>query len=244
MSRQVFDTPIPRDHGFRIRRVLARSLSTWSCNVLPFTAVAAIVYAPILVYAFWVLEQPFNLARLESVDRWLLLGPLMLEPIVAGLIAHAVLRQHRGKPTGVLEAIGEAARQFLPLLAVTLVGAILVSVGVFALVIPGLIIYFAFFVAGPVAAIEKTGIGEAFGRSAELTNGHRLKLFGVVLVIGLMTYASSQWLASAARSVTTLEDLKLYIAIYYLFILNISTLRAVVRASSYVELAGDDVPTS
>jgi hypothetical protein len=66
----------------------------------------------------------------------------------------------------------------------------------------------------------------------------------VVLVIGLMTYASSQWLASAARSVTTLEDLKLYIAIYYLFILNISTLRAVVRASSYVELAGDDVPTS
>jgi len=230
------------DTEFQLPRVLARGLSAWSCNVLPFTAIAALLYSPILVYAFWALQGPLDVARLENVDHWLLLGPAFLEPILAGLIAKAVLRQHRGKPTGVMEAIGEAARELVPLLGVTIVSALLVGIGCVAMVLPGLILYFVYWVAGPVAAIERPGIMAALRRSLALTRGHRLKLFGLVLLVGIVAFTANKMLLSSVKTATDVGEVKAHIAVYYLILINMVTIRAVFRAASYVELAGDAEP--
>jgi hypothetical protein len=103
-------------------------------------------------------------------------------------VAMGVLRDLReGRPAS---SAGELCRRALPPLpAATLVG-LLASVAVIGatllLVIPALYLVTIWAVLLPVVVVERPGVFDAFGRSRQLVRGNGWKVFGIVLLLGLI----------------------------------------------------------
>ena len=53
--------------------------------------------------------------------------------------------------------------------------------GIALLIVPGLIFYGRYVLAAPIADIDRTGVREAFRRSAALTKGHRIAVTAILL---------------------------------------------------------------
>jgi hypothetical protein len=56
-------------------------------------------------------------------------------------------------------------------------------IGFILLFIPGLMLITQWFVAVPVCMVERIGAWQSLKRSAELTKGHRWKVFGIILLL-------------------------------------------------------------
>ena len=60
-------------------------------------------------------------------------------------------------------------------------------VGFMLLFVPGLILITMWFVAVPICIVERRGPWQSLVRSGELTKGHRWKIFGIILVLYLVS---------------------------------------------------------
>jgi hypothetical protein len=109
------------------------------------------------------------------------LGDVFYTGVVAGIVA-----EHR---TGARRELANIART-LPygrLVAVDVLFALLVGVGVIALIVPGVIAFTWFVLAAPVVEIEGRGVRHAFGRSRALVRGNFwpvLSLLAPVVIVG------------------------------------------------------------
>ncbi len=87
-----------------------------------------------------------------------------------------------------------------PLLVTAALAGIAVSVGLLLLVVPGVLLYVTWAAAAPVAAMERSGPPGALARSARLTRGHRGRIFGMTLLILIITFAIEVLVSSAAQA--------------------------------------------
>ena len=76
----------------------------------------------------------------------------------------------------------------LPLILAGLLVGIIVAIGFVLLIVPGLIALTIFAVVAPVIVLERKGVVGALGRSRELVKGNGMQVFGVIVVIFLMTF--------------------------------------------------------
>lgn len=86
-------------------------------------------------------------------------------------------------------SVSEAFRRLGPVLWVSLLGSLGITIGFVFLAIPGIFLNLMWWVLIPPMVVEDVPSGEAFGRSAYLTEGNRWRLFGlwlIFLVIGLV----------------------------------------------------------
>jgi len=81
------------------------------------------------------------------------------------------------------DALRKSFSRLLPLTALALVMGTAVTIGLFVATAPGLFLYCVWAVATPAMVEERLGIGGALGRSWELTDGERLKVFAIVLIL-------------------------------------------------------------
>ncbi|WP_174300955.1 hypothetical protein [Caulobacter sp. S45] len=108
--------------------------------------------------------------------------------LLASLLVYAALSwraverlQGRAATPG---AMLEAAFRALPvLIAVAILGYFAIVFATLLLIFPALMLATAWLVVVPAAACEKTGVFRTFGRSAELTKGHRWAVFWLLVVL-------------------------------------------------------------
>jgi hypothetical protein len=112
---------------------------------------------------------------------WVLLGPL-----VSALHVHAAADVREGRKP----ELGAVAMRGIRVLPVVVAAAIMsglgIALGLLALIVPGVILYFRWFVVAQVAAIDNEGWLEALRGSRQLTAGHYLDIFLFVLYLGLI----------------------------------------------------------
>lgn len=89
------------------------------------------------------------------------------------------------------------------LLVVGLVVGIVVIVGFFLLIIPGVVLLTLWWVAAPVVVIERPEGLKALGRSRELVSGNGLRVFAVVFLLLIVVAAVVFGLTLAAESAGT-----------------------------------------
>ncbi|MCK6459488.1 MAG: hypothetical protein L6Q95_06295 [Planctomycetes bacterium] len=188
--------------------VLARSFPIWGRNVLSFSLLNVIAYAPLLVYG--VFAFPTRRGALPLADHAdfmsysavLALGACLVSYIAPLAVIHGVLEQLRGRPASFAGCLRVYLTRLLPSLGVGLVvgflaflfffvGAAFVGlvgqaldapvVALLAL-LPPAFVGCMYWVAVPVAAAERHGILDTLRRSAELTRGSRSAIFVVVLL--------------------------------------------------------------
>jgi ABC-type multidrug transport system fused ATPase/permease subunit len=89
----------------------------------------------------------------------------------------------------------------LPLIGAGILSGLGIGIGLFLLVVPGLILLTIWAVIAPVIVVERSGVIDAFGRSRELVRGNGWQVFGVILVAFLIAAAAGIVFSLIATSI-------------------------------------------
>jgi hypothetical protein len=73
--------------------------------------------------------------------------------------------------------------RFFPVILLALLMGVLFMLGFMLLIVPGLILITMWFVSTPACVVERTGPWTSLKRSAALTKGHRWKIFGLMILL-------------------------------------------------------------
>ncbi len=178
-----------RQEKVQIARVLGRTFKTPQGSLAPL-ALAALV----LVAAPQFASQHYlggAGSTLVGDYRWPLHGGLMLlstatAALLHGLVIRVCLDRLLERDVSVGEAIATVLPRTVSLIAVGILTAILVALGAFLLLIPGIILYIGWSVAS--AAVVQDGLSTvpAMKRSWHLTRGNRWRIFGLFVLVGIL----------------------------------------------------------
>ncbi|VTU00964.1 Uncharacterized protein OS=Haliangium ochraceum (strain DSM 14365 / JCM 11303 / SMP-2) GN=Hoch_3130 PE=4 SV=1 [Gemmataceae bacterium] len=169
--------------------VLDRGLKLLFARLPVFYAINLMVLAPVLVLA---LAVPFlvDVARPEAAIGGLLalglaalLCVVVLQPIGTAAILHIIMQEYRGKSASIGDALSFAFTRFGALLGTSILVGVLVVVGFICCIIPGVYLYVSYIFVAQVVVLERLSGGAALGRCQKLIEGHRGRVFGVVLLV-------------------------------------------------------------
>jgi hypothetical protein len=165
---------------FRIGGVLSRTAAILSRNFATFFIVMAIASLPMLLF----LDGPTVAAgnpflRLSAAK---LIVSLMLSALGGAIVVYGAVQDLRSCAFSLGESFQVAANRFIPVMRVTVCATFLSLLGSVLLVVPGLILATMWFVAIPACVVERSGVFASMGRSRQLTEGHRRKIFGMMMM--------------------------------------------------------------
>lgn len=143
--------------------------------------------AQILVLPFThpeVVGQPTPEQALERLLASLvfLLVTVILGPIQQGASILLVAGSFTGDQPTIGASLRLSLRKFLPLLGLSFAVTLILTLGLMALVVPGVMWFTWYFVASPALVVEDLSVGAAMTRSKELSAGWRWKILGFLIV--------------------------------------------------------------
>jgi hypothetical protein len=173
---------------FRVGPVISRSFSLLFRHFLMFFLVTLVALSPLLL----IRQVAQSGDAVDPTQALITLGVSFLLLMVLSMLSTAVILQGafqdmRKRPINLLESLKVAFRRFFPLIVLAILETVLLMLGIIALVVPGLILYTMWLVAVPACVVERTGPWRSLRRSQELTKGHRWKIFGLFLVLVLIS---------------------------------------------------------
>lgn len=177
----------PEAGALDIGQVIQDIIAVLRRNWAPFLSLAAI-----LIGIPAVLTGLVNVTVIEAEDwgHWPNLAFAGLIRLVSSLILQAALiygavADLNGKRPTVAQCLSVGLNDFLPVFAIGLLLGLAVLVGCILLVVPGIIIAVMWCVAVPAFVAEGTPVMQSFGRSSELTEGNRLRIFALFVIFVL-----------------------------------------------------------
>jgi hypothetical protein len=173
--------PVPRfqESDFRVGNVFNRAFALTVRNFLPFCTLTAITALPALYLSRGALEGG---ADMGMQFLGMAIG-YVLALLSQAVLAHGAFEDLRGRPVRIFTSVGIGLGRLLPLLVIAVSLGLLYMLGIIALIVPGLIVLTAYYVATPACVIERIGPFKSMGRSLDLTKGHRWKIFGIMVVM-------------------------------------------------------------
>ena len=111
---------------------------------------------------------------------------------------HGYVESAFGRPVSLANCFSAGLAKLLPVLLLLILWSLAVWLGLVLLIIPGLILIAMWSVAIPALVTENLPVMQSFGRSRALTRGHRLAIFGVLLLAVVVMYAAVFAVAGAA----------------------------------------------
>jgi hypothetical protein len=167
------------ESDFNVGRVINRTTTVLSRHFMIFFIVAAVAYLPTLLL-MKVADDPTAGVVAALFSLFLLLAFSIVSQAV---IVHAAFQDMRGRPVHLGESLGVGLARLFPIIGLAVVMAILGGIGFMLLVVPGLILMTMWFVSMPACVVEQLGPLASLGRSSQLTKGHRWKIFGLMLLL-------------------------------------------------------------
>lgn len=181
------DTSASIDRGtrkdFRIGRVFDRTFSVYARNFFKFFLISLIASTPgLLALASEGVtdDSAFTIRNLVllMLEIFLTVAFALLSEAV---LAYGAFQDMRGRPVNLVESLNIGLSRFLPIVGLSILAALGVTIGLILLIIPGLIMIAVWFVAVPVCVVEHLSPWQSLKRSAQLTKGHRWTIFIVII---------------------------------------------------------------
>ena len=167
--------------------VLGETFQVYAKNFPVFVGIGLLVMAPAIALQA-VLQASPAASALAIVGT---IVTVVLGYVAQGAMTYGVFQHTRGKPVEFGNCVSVGISRFAPLFVVGLCLGIMVTLGMLACLVPGIVLVVLFFVAIPATVIEKTGLPESFQRSLKLTEGNRWQVFAVFLVIAITSLVVS-----------------------------------------------------
>ncbi|MEN8148440.1 MAG: hypothetical protein ABFS86_01380 [Planctomycetota bacterium] len=197
-----------RSTRLEVGTVIGNTFSIWSRNLVPFSALALLIYLPVLIigYLFW---EGAHTEQEVVRFKWIMWGAeqVFFASLLAGTLTYGVVMQLRGKRADIGNCVKIGLSRILHVFGVSILVALMSvlwfvpgyvvlqggNIGLGALllslaVLPLLIIMLTYYVAVPATVVERVGVIEALSRSAALTKGLRMTIFGILFLFGLLVF--------------------------------------------------------
>ncbi len=234
---------------FSVTGVLETSFSIFFEDFVSFISLGLIVLSPLLLVTLILVLSPMEAGELQITWQVTNLGTsLVLLPLLAGAMMYGVIRRLNGEGFVVTECLSDAFALLFPLIGVSLLQGLIILVGGVFCLIPGLVALTMLYVSTPALVIEKTGVIDALGRSYNLTSGHLLRIFGIILVLFLLNlvlvlpvqFSTVGFVPAGA----TVSSMKLFICGSTLMALITNTIASITVATTYYFLRMDEEDTT
>ena len=168
---------------FRIGSVIGRGISIFFGNIVAFAIVTVVLFiVPVLLTLFVFLPMGPQAGGILTMLVWMIAYFWLSAALVYGVVSDL-----RGNKAGVGQILSGALAVLIPVFFLSIVVGILVGIGTLLLIVPGVILYVMFWVAVPVAVVERAGVMGSMKRSMELTKGCRWKVFFILVVWLVLT---------------------------------------------------------
>ncbi len=222
---------------FRAERVVSRGLSIFFKNAVPFLLLTAVVYSPLFIYAAITLGGELTLSSAMRLFYAITWGGMILQLLASGVMMHGTVAQLRGERATTAQSFAVGVKCLLPVLGVGILVGLAVMVGCLLLLVPGLILAVKYWVAVPVAVVERPGVTASMKRSAELVAGNGWSVFAIMLAVVFLGVGLNQVVQHAWDITTlTLSELKTYLAVELGVAVVTTAVSAVITAVTYHDL--------
>jgi hypothetical protein len=194
----------PRE-SFDFGRVVGQTFSLIGRNFVLFLLMA-IIFVGIPQFGI-LFAQAYSLANqggLTTIWQISLIGwfvGAVTNYILQGAVTRAAIDDLSGAGVKFGAAIGDGFRYLLPLCVVAILVTLGTWLGLILLIIPGIILALRWSVTAPIVVVERDGPTKSMGRSAELTEGHRWAIFGLVILYVVLLYVSQLLIATIFGSI-------------------------------------------
>ncbi len=190
--------------------ILSKAFSTLTGNFVNFSIVGIAVLLPFAVMEYWMLGGFGQSDTLTNLPEWSIFAIYMAAVMVLNMVAEAAIivgtaEYQAGRKAGIMTIVGKSVTCLLPVLAASVMVTLLIMAGYLMLLIPGVIVSLALSVTIPVIVVEGLGPIAAMKRSVELTDGNRSAIFGLMIVVSIMTSVFS-WAVEFVGSIITGGD--------------------------------------
>lgn len=192
MENQVL---VPSATEFTVGSVLSRTMSTLLKNPALFIGLAFIALIPGVILTIILPMTQASNAITNIVDNILAL-------VIEGAIAYGVFQVLRGQPASIGSAFSNGMNRVGTLIGLAIATGLLIGIGMVLFIVPGVILMCIWAVVIPVCVVEKKGLGECMSRSAELTKGYRLKIFGLFLLVGIVIFVLAIIVVAIATAIS------------------------------------------
>jgi len=192
--------------GFSAGAVLSETFAFYFRNFLPFLVISAVALVPRMLVALAVVRlgaegaarQPATVAGLTLLA--LFTGGLGVQ-FATGAATYGVLQELRGREVTIAGCLRVGRSAFGRVFAVSFIRNLVVGLAMLLCLVPGIVLAVRWAVAVPVAVEEAPGAQRALDRSTLLTDGYRWHVFGVVFLIGTLSFGLAVALGLVLRSV-------------------------------------------
>lgn len=182
-----------RPARFRIGRVLRDSFSVFRRNALLCIGLGLLFSAiPTFLHEWWIAKSVGStepeLVQAATIGLNLIII-FLLSPIMDAALCRAAIEDLNGIRPRFGACLGMAISMFFPIMGITLLTTLGVSIGFALLIVPGIVLALRWLVTVPVLVSEKCGVSGSMSRSTELTEGSRWPLLAL-LFIGIVVIAA------------------------------------------------------
>ena len=170
--------------SLRVGDVIGRGVTVWSKIIWPCGVIYGVALVPGLVNTLALQQHKVTPGYLLGWRYW----SVMLVAGLFGLVARAIVVQASAQVVEerglrISAAIDSGMGRLLSLLGAWLLGGLALMCATMLLVVPGLMLWTAWYVLTPVCVLERLGPVASLSRSAELTKGNRWRIFGLILIL-------------------------------------------------------------
>lgn len=192
---------IPLLRPLNLSDLLDTTLRLYRHNFATFLGITAVVYVPVgivQVIAACQMGVATNalknspdapaaaLAALGLPMLSLVLVALLAVPICQGALSVAVARRYLGQPTSIEDAYGTIGSRWGMLIAATLLVALMVIMGTFACILPGIYLAIMLMFVPPVIVLEGLPVIQSLERSWNLVKTDTWRILGTYFLLSLI----------------------------------------------------------
>jgi hypothetical protein len=180
-----------------VGELLDRTFSFYRRHFLLFVGIAAL--PNLFVFALQLMRMLVGTEAVGLVGTLIWFLVVMLGAFVAWAFSHgativAVSRIQLGREINVSEAFASIRPKLGELILVILNMSVRITLGLLLLIVPGIILALMYALAVPVAVLEDKGVSGSLTRSAQLTKGHRGRIFLIYfLLLVLIQIVAMLW---------------------------------------------------
>ena len=197
MAQEGISLETPR---FEIGKVISTSIAVFGRNLVPMSVIAVVIGIPYILVNLWTLGS-VDPAEIEQTGQlpngfWGMVAVgtviyLLTYMLTQSAIIFATLQDLRGQKARFGDCLARGLAVLPQVVVAALLATIAVMIGMMLLLVPGIILMLMWWVFVPAVVVEGAGITGCFGRSRELTRGHRWGILGLLLIVFVVEWVIS-----------------------------------------------------
>ncbi len=176
----------PRLERFTVGNVLRVSAGVFFNNAPSFFLLTLTLYLPLIVLAAVLVHNGSPLVYQSSRLAWTLFGAaigVFFSSFAAATVMYAAVSELRGERASFGASLRVGFKRLPAVFGVSSLVGLLLVLGIYSYIVPGLLVAAIMWVTVPAAVIERTGVMGSIKRSDRLTNRLRWPIIALVLLI-------------------------------------------------------------